>query len=233
MPSAFNRKATSLILVIAFVLLGTGQKVRAWNVSHDLVIHLPKTACAAPRDHKIGMLIQKEHFLEEKGDYYGALQIAERLMQLTESECASNTIAGLYGVLGRFDLEILWAKRSIKINPKYVNGYINLGNAEAGLGNMPEARTAYMKAMDLAPKNPLPLYSLGVLLEKEHKTDEAAKMYQTAIELDSQFEDGYFNLAAIKANMRKFDEARILLQHLLKINPDDRDAKAMLDRVPK
>lgn len=119
-------------------------------------------------------------------------------------------MAGLYGKLGNFEQEIIWAKRAISINPKYFNAFINLGNAQASSGNVAEARSSYQKAQQISPSNPLPVYSIGVILENENKFDEAAKLYQKSIQLDPKFESGYFNLAAMKANMRQFDEARVL-----------------------
>lgn len=190
--------------------------------------------CENPSSPEIARLVKQELALEDNNEFEKALEIERKLSELEpQNECAANSMAGIYGKLGKFDEEIIWAKRAIGINPKFMKAYINQGNAQASLGNLNEARVSFTKAHELEPKNPLPVYSIGVLFENENKFEEAAKSYQSSIELDPNFENGYFNLAAMKANMGKFDEARSLLKKLLKINPNSVDAKNMMKQFPK
>ncbi len=54
-----------------------------------------------------------------------------------------------------------------------------------------------------------------------------------SVELDPRFENGYFNLAALYANLKKYDEAVAALHKVLEINPGADDAKAMLADIEK
>jgi tetratricopeptide (TPR) repeat protein len=171
---------------------------------------------------------------EDAGDLTGAIEINQKVLQIEPKNVAAmNTIAGLYGKLGKFEEEIVWAKKAITVNPEYPLAYINYGNALGSLGKFSEAARAFEKAAQLDPKDPLPIYSLGVLAEQQDKFQEALGYYQKSIQLDPKFENGYFNLAAAHANLKQFDEAIAALKKLLQLNPNAEDAKAMLQDIEK
>lgn len=48
-----------------------------------------------------------------------------------------------------------------------------------------------------------------------------------------KFEDVYFNLAAMYANLKQFYEGIAALKKLIELNPQAEDAKAMLQQVEK
>jgi tetratricopeptide (TPR) repeat protein len=144
-----------------------------------------------------------------------------------------NAIAGLYGKLGKFEEEIAWAKKAIATDETFYLAYINYGNAQTYLQRVQEAREAFEKARRLAPRDPLPVYRLGVLAEDQHKLSEATSFYEESVALDPKFENGYFNLAAMYANAKRFDEAVAALRKVLELNPQSTDAKAMLRQIEK
>ena len=190
--------------------------------------------CSNPSNPTIIALVKQGLELEAKRDVKGAIEASKKVLTIEpKNECALNTIAGLYGVMGEFEQEIVWAKRAIEVNTKFAKAYINLGNGQGSLGNLREAEAAFNKAREFEPKNPLPLYSLGVLSEQQHKFQEAVDFYQKSIEIDPKFEDGYFNLAAMYANLKRFTEAKATLKKLLELNPNVQDAKEMLRQIER
>lgn len=190
--------------------------------------------CSKSQNPTIVALVKESLELEEKRDLEGAINANQEVLAIEpKNECALNTIAGLYGLMGEFEEEVVWAKRAIKANPKFAKAYINLGNAQSSLGNLIEAEAAFNKARELEPKSPLPTYSLGVLAEQQRKFQEAISFYQKSIEIDSKFEDGYFNLAAMYANLNRFTEAKATLKKLLEFNPNAQDAKDMLRQIER
>jgi tetratricopeptide (TPR) repeat protein len=45
-----------------------------------------------------------------------------------------------------------WAKKAVAVSPNLADAYVILGGAEQELGNPAEAKTAYAKYLELAPK---------------------------------------------------------------------------------
>lgn len=177
---------------------------------------------------------------EEAGDLIGAIEANKKIAQLEpRNASALTTIAGLYGLLGMaafgssrehyFEEEIIWARKAIDVNPRFSNAYVNLGNALMMLGGrITEAKQAFEKARQLTPDKPYPVYSLGVLEEEQEHFEAARDFYQESIRVDPRYESGYFNLAAMHANLYEFDKAIAALEKLLELNPNDEDAQDML-----
>jgi cytochrome c-type biogenesis protein CcmH/NrfG len=53
------------------------------------------------------------------------------------------------------------------------------------------------------------------------------------VEIDSKFQRSHFNLAAAYANLRKYSEAVVALKTLLRLSPNDREARAMLRQIER
>ncbi len=179
-------------------------------------------------------LIKRAIELENAQMFESAIDAYKEVLKLAPKDFAAmTTIAGIYGRLGNAKQEIIWAKKAVEINPKFMNAYINYGNGLALQQKFDEAVKAYKKAEKLAPKNPLPVYSLGVIAENQEKLKEALSLYKKSIELDPKFENGLFNAAAMYANLKQYDEAIVLLKKLLDLNPQAEDAKQMLQTIER
>jgi tetratricopeptide (TPR) repeat protein len=190
--------------------------------------------CANPQSPTILALVKQGLELEANRDVEGAIEASKKVLAIEPmNECALNTIAGLYGLMGNFQQETLWARRAIEANPKFVKAYINLGSAQGSLGNLKEAEASFNKARELEPKNPLPIYSLGVLAEQQQRFQQALTFYQQSVEADPKFQDGYFNLAAMYADLKRFADAKATLKKLLQLNPNAQDAKEMLRQLER
>jgi tetratricopeptide (TPR) repeat protein len=71
----------------------------------------------------------------------------------------------------------------------------------------------------------------GILLVRMGKNAEAAAEYQEAIRLDPLLEDAYRNLGFLRWTERELDSARDVLEHAVKLSPDDSFAHYYLGRV--
>ncbi|HKF21126.1 MAG TPA: tetratricopeptide repeat protein, partial [Candidatus Angelobacter sp.] len=145
----------------------------------------------SPKKDEVNTLLKQEFELEDKGDFAAAIEISKKICKLQPNDPRPlNTIAGLYGKLGKFEEEITWAKEAIAVDSQYAPAYVNLGNALASSGKLAEAQIIFSKAAELAPKDPLAVYSLGVIAEQENKPYEALGFYNKSVELDPKFENG-------------------------------------------
>jgi len=177
-------------------------------------------------------LIAEELRLEDLGDFSGAADVGKKILRINPKDSQTlNVIAGLYGKLGRYEDEVIWAKKAISIDKNFYLAHNNLGNALFYLGKLDDARNSFETARTLSPRDPLPVYSLGTLAEERHDLSMAIAYFERSIELDPKFEPGMFSLAAMYANAKKYDAAIATLDKLLLLNPRAQDAIEMRNQI--
>ena len=120
---------------------------------------------------------------------------------------------------------------AIKINPKYSMSYINLGNGYAGMSDFKKAEENFKKADELDPLSPYPPYSLGVIEENRGNLKSAISNYEQSVSRDSTFENGYYNLAAVYANLKDYKNANKNILKVLELNPNAKDAQEMHEHI--
>ena len=88
-------------------------------------------------------------------------------------------------------------------------------------GKHGEAETAYRKAIELDPADPLPWNNLGSLLQyKLNRFDEAESAYRKAIELDPDQAFPWRNLGALlHYKLNRFDEAESAYREAIELDP--------------
>ncbi|HEX4484762.1 MAG TPA: tetratricopeptide repeat protein [Terriglobales bacterium] len=117
--------------------------------------------------------------------------------------------------------------------------HIEEGQARAwmSLGHVMEtsnpagAIDAYQKASALQPKDPEPLLSAGVLLEKQNQLGEAERSYKAALALAPDSGDAMTALANLYMRSKRFPEAQDVLRKLVVLHPDDSAAQMQLGRI--
>jgi tetratricopeptide (TPR) repeat protein len=80
-------------------------------------------------------------------------------------------------------------KEAIRLNPKEVLAYINLGNLMDEMGKRDEAEQAYRQAIRANPKNARAHYNLGLLFSEQRKLKAAEIEFDKAIKLDPRDTD--------------------------------------------
>jgi tetratricopeptide (TPR) repeat protein len=185
-------------------------------------------------DNNPDSLINAALEAEDRGELEKAIELHKAVLTLQPKNSKSlNSIAGLYGVLGKYQDEIQWANKAILADPNNYRAFVNLGNAYAYLGDYGKAKGAYDTATTVNPKSALGFYSLGVLSESMKDRKKAESYYLKATQVESGFENSYLNLGALYANQGKFNEAISALNTVLKINPSANDARQMLEQIEK
>jgi tetratricopeptide (TPR) repeat protein len=85
---------------------------------------------------------------------------------------------------------------AIEQNPDYYDAYIQVGLLFAGRGN-PIALSYYDNATNLEPQNPESYYDKGMFYQFGGDYDNAIKVYQELLEVDSTYKNAYYNLGVI------------------------------------
>ena len=188
--------------------------------------------CAYPKDPDVYYLTRQAKLAENRSEFLNAINWYIKVLELEpNNECVTNMVSELFGKMRYFQQQEMWANRAIGLNRNFVPGYISLGNAQIGMLDPDEAKRTFKKAAEMAPKDPLPYFSLGMIADDNKKYSEAISNYKRAIEIDPNFEDAYYNLAGVYIDQGKTIEAKKLLNKLLEINPNARDAKGMLQKI--
>jgi len=191
-------------------------------------------ASPSEKNPKAAALVKEGLGLQAAGLLQAAIAKYKEVLKIVPKDFAAmNTIAGLYGVLEQPAEEVTWAQKAIDVSPEFWEAFINLGNGQALLGKFDQAIASYKKAAAIVPRDPLPIYSLGVVAENRDQIKEALELYKKSVELDPKFENGLFSAAAMHARLKEFREAKALLNRLLEVDPGDDEAREMLRAVEK
>jgi tetratricopeptide (TPR) repeat protein len=197
---------------------------------------LPPEFLPAARNPQLFAVLRQAFLLEDQGDWAGAITRYQQAIALSRSDDpvqapAYNSIAGCYGKLGQFQDEVAWAKKATEAAPGFPDGYLNLGNGYAGLGDLDRAGQAFQRYADLAPSSAYGPYSLGLIAEQREDWPRAEAAYRSAVTVDPKFVDGHFNLAVALANQGKIQPAIQELEQVLALDPLADDARDMLARL--
>ena len=122
-------------------------------------------------------------------------------------------------------------KKVIEINPRFIDGYINLGNILKNQSKINEALLVYKKALehlDNVLENNLNysrvLLNIGVILHEQNKLYDAAQSYRKVISIEPENIIAHNNLGVTLKNQGKLEEASLCFKTALKIKPDYVDA---------
>jgi predicted CXXCH cytochrome family protein len=111
----------------------------------------------------------------------GILGIATRLFP--QDAGAHFNLGIAYGALGNQD-EIAEYRRTVEIDPDYVPAYLNWGGALYAKGQYEEAIKIYREGINVNPLIASLHYSLGLALERQQKTADAAAEMALAAKID-------------------------------------------------
>lgn len=119
--------------------------------------------------------------------------------------------------------------------PASVRGYNHLGQTLEGLARFGEAREAYQTAVRIEQeqtrKSEWPYFNLGVLAIKEGHAEEAVRWLKEALARRPSWPEATVQLAAAMGSLQQYEEARQLLEGLVKAEPRNAAAHYQLARL--
>ena len=119
------------------------------------------------------------------------------------------------------DKAIINYRKSIKINPNYIDAYNNLGGAFLQLKKFNECINILQAAIKINPNFAQAYYNLGNTFKEMGKLDESIHNYQRAIEINPTYFDVYNNLGNIFIDIGKIDDARKCFKKLFILKPNN------------
>ena len=200
------------------------------------IVEIKKLLEADPEDFQAQCRLGEVYFAkgmldEAYTNVLKAIEIAEGLRaQMAES------LAMYYANLGtilatqsKLDEAMQQFRRALSINPRDVLALFNLGRAHFDQDDNMEAKDLYERLVDVTPDDPIAWFQLAKVYAKLelrnvsdlHTIDAAIAAYRRVLELDPHNLEAAFALMEIHMNMRRPDEAILVLEAAVQNNPDE------------
>jgi len=144
-----------------------------------------------------------------------------------DSECA-NSLGALYWQTGRHQNAQESFKLAIKLNPEYVDPWVNLGTNYMSMENWGEADSCLRTALSIDQKRPDVLNKLANLNFKQGNTNSAINYISQAISLNPAGADYYANSATFFTAVGRYEEAIQAAEKSIELNPGHSDYHSSL-----
>jgi tetratricopeptide (TPR) repeat protein/peroxiredoxin len=119
--------------------------------------------------------------------------------------------------------------RAIQMQPEDPETNYSLGMLYAQQGQLNRAADYLQRALALRPIYPEALNNLGVLFVRGQHFAQAEDQFKTGIRIAPSFDQSYLNLARLYAMQNEREKAREILIDLLRLQPDNSNAKQALE----
>lgn len=132
-------------------------------------------------------------------------------------------------LLGRTDEATTEYMAALRIDPTYTSAHNNLGLRLSQKGRHEEAKQHFLAALRTRPNDPDILFNLGLIHFNQGNPVEAEKLFAEAVRLKPDFIKARSNLASVLGRERKYREAVVQFEEVLKYMPNDRETKRSLE----
>ena len=150
--------------------------------------------------------------------------VVERGAQITKQYPDAFIIWNILGAansaLGRMQIASEAFEKVIQINPKYADGFNNLGVVLQNQGKLDEAIKAYKSALSLKPEYADAHNNMANALKNQSKLNEAIKAYKKAVNFRPDYPEAYFNMGNTFTIMGEIDQAIASYQQALLLKPN-------------
>lgn len=124
-------------------------------------------------------------------------------------------------------------EKAVKLDPNFLDAYINLGNVLKEARIFDRAVAAYLRALNLSPSHAVVHGNLACVYYEQGLVDLAVDTYKRAIELQPHFPDAYCNLANALKEKGKVEEAEECYNKALTLCPTHADSLNNLANIKR
>jgi len=155
-----------------------------------------------------------------KGDYYKALEILNKALELKPDYINSSLNRGL--VLSELNSDSLALSDFGKVLKKDPENYFALANKGIILvrrGNIESAKNCFLLSLKSNPVYYRSYYNLGMYYQSKNNPDSAYYYYSQSIRYNPRFWGAYNNRAVVLLDQKKYGESLIDLQKAISLRP--------------
>jgi tetratricopeptide (TPR) repeat protein len=128
----------------------------------------------------------------------------------------------------RFAEAVRLLRRSVELDPRASLARVNLGIAQAAMGDVAGAQQTYVSLLEINPNEPLGWFNLGNLLQRAERLSEAEEAYARAVSIDPSVERAHFYRARALILLNRIPEALEPARRALELAPDDELTRQMV-----
>ncbi|MFC1509228.1 tetratricopeptide repeat protein [Candidatus Omnitrophota bacterium] len=125
---------------------------------------------------------------------------------------------------GKFDEAVKSFRKSIEMNPDYVDSHRQLGYLLIKMNRIDEAEVEFKIAEKLEPDDPLTYQNLGEIFIQKQDYRNAEKAFKKSLKLDPNYPAGFAGLGVIQLSNGDIDAARKNFEIAIKYDPDHADS---------
>jgi len=181
---------------------------------------------------RLGELYFAKGMLDEAySEVSKAVEMAEHIRtQMTNSLAMYYANLGtIQATQGKLEEAMGQFKKALGLNPKDVLALFNLGRALYDRSGYMEAMPLFERLVEVTPDDPIAWFQLGRVYEKLelrnisdlHTIDAAIQAYRRVLDLDPHHLEAAFALMEIYMNLKKPDEAIVIMEEAVANNPDE------------
>lgn len=202
----------------------------------DEIGELKKLLADDPEDFQAQCRLGEVYFA--KGMLDEALDNVSKAIEMAESirKQMDHSLAMYYANRGTIqatkgDMEeaVAQFRKALEINPNDVLALFNLGRAMVDRDEFLEAMPLLERLVNVTPDDPIAWFQLAKVYEKLdlrhisdlHTIDNATAAYRRVLELDPRNLEASFALMEVYLNLRKADEAILVLEAAVENNQDE------------
>jgi tetratricopeptide (TPR) repeat protein len=123
-------------------------------------------------------------------------------------------------------------QRALEVQPRSLEGWINLGTAYFNASRRGEARLAYLRALEIKPGSVEAQFNFGNLDFVENHFPEAIARYQRVLAVDPRYVEAHVNLGLAYEKSNQLDKAKTAWRRALELHPSHPKASAKLRQYP-
>ena len=175
---------------------------------------------ASPNDGKLFRI--RSQILLDSGQYKEALSDAKRALSLNPDDLYNYIVVGkAHRALGHIDSALSACNTAEKSGFNDPDNYLLQGDLYLIIRQYAKSLEYLNKALKLAPFEPKIYYLKGVLFWEKNDTVKALSSWQTAIEQDPSYGDGYARLSSYYMSKKDYSTAEQYLKSGLRLKPND------------
>src|SRR5229473_8533076 len=225
--AAKNPKSQSLLLVLADVLFLDGKQLNSALV-------LKKAELLGPLDERSRFLLALSYIAISRKNL--AITELEKLAQTNPSNAVyPYWLSRLAYRKTDLQLAFKYAEKAVRLDPRFMKAYDQLGLCYAGLNQNEEAIRAYKEAIRLNQQQalhwPWPSMNLGTLLLRLNRLDEAEAHLRDSISIDPRFPVAHLRLGQVLEKKERYEEAIAELEQAARLDPTYPEPHYALGRI--
>jgi tetratricopeptide (TPR) repeat protein len=110
-------------------------------------------------------------------------------------------------------------RKALKLDPQLAIAQINLAIALLNVPDLPGAQREAEAAARLSPDRPQPHYVAGLVAKSQNRADDALAAFAHVLQMDPDDVGANVNLAQLRLQQQKYDEAIALLRRAIEAEP--------------